>query len=445
MDEMYMDWITCWYAAAAFVGAMWAVRLVAIGWTLKNRQPLSSSSYSGPPSPAPRMSVIVAAKDEEQNIETCITTLLDQDYPDYQIIAVNDRSSDRTLAILHRLQKQHPNRLRVVNITALREGWFGKNNAMREGVALSDTDWFCFTDADCRQTSRSTLSMAMNEALATDCDFLSVTPVLETKTVWERIIQPVCAAVLIIWFLPSRVNNPRTKTAYANGAFMLMRRSCYDAIGGHDRVKTEVNEDIHMARFTKEAGLKLRVTENEDLYKTRMYATPWEAWRGWSRIFYGSLASAPRVLLAIGFLSVFTILPWVSLTGAAYGWITTNAAESGMWRNLSVVWVVVVLLQQMVMWRMYGILRIFRPWSFTYILGGAIALAMLVNALLKVLGAGKTTWRGTVYQGDQVTGSVQVASPPVVISAAEPAPVETASVETAPADTAPVEEASPNV
>ncbi|MCH7549275.1 MAG: bifunctional pyr operon transcriptional regulator/uracil phosphoribosyltransferase PyrR [Candidatus Krumholzibacteriota bacterium] len=84
----------------------------------------------------------------------------------------------------------------------------------------------------------------MREALTQRIDFLSIIPVMEMPTIWERVFQPVCSLVLIVRFLPERVNNPAKKTAYANGAFMLLRRSCYDKIGGHERVRTEINEDI---------------------------------------------------------------------------------------------------------------------------------------------------------------------------------------------------------
>ena len=94
---------------------------------------------------------------------------------------------------------------------------------------------------------------------------------------------------------------------------MLMRRDCYQRIGTHDRVKTEVNEDMHMARFAKQAGLTLRVTQNEDLYVVRMYASFAETWRGWARIFYGCFGSFKRLLLSLILLLVASISPWASL------------------------------------------------------------------------------------------------------------------------------------
>jgi hypothetical protein len=299
---------------------------------------------------------------------------------------------------------------------------------MREGIAKSTGDWLCFTDADCRQISRRTLSMAMQESLAHEGDFLSVTPVLETHAPWERIIQPVCALVLITWFLPERVNDPKKKTAYANGAFMLMRRSCYEAIGGHERVRTKVNEDIHMARIAKQMGYKLRVVENDDLYRTRMYRAPGEAWRGWSRIFYGCLGSLPRLGVAAALLTVFTLSPWISLVTALTGYGLSDAQSTAPWGLAALSWAGVILAKQLVMWRFYGVLRAGRVWSLTYVLGGAIVLGMLVNAIFKVIGTSTTTWRGTTYHRERLAGAETAPSTP---EPAMPGPIAeaTASVE----------------
>ncbi len=395
-------WFLIWFSLAGFIGTVWLVRVVAIHRALGRRQILGSRSYDGPPDRPPLVSVVVAAKDEEDTIEACITTLLQQDYPNFEVIAVDDRSVDQTPAILARLQHQAAGRLRVVTVTELRDGWFGKNNAMRAGVEAGSGDWLCFTDADCRQISTKTLSMAMCEAIAGEVDFLSVTPVLDTLTAWERIVQPVCAFVLIGWFLPERVNDPSKKTAYANGAFMLIRRECYEAIGGHERVRTEVNEDIHMARITKQMGLKLRVVENDDLYRTRMYRTARETWHGWSRIFYGCLGTLPRLVAAASFVALFAIVPWISLGAALLGRALASVETASTFNMLIAVWAGVIGLKQIVTWRFYGIVRVGRLWSLTYVLGASVTLGMLVNAMCKAAGATVTTWRGTTYRGGQL-------------------------------------------
>jgi glycosyltransferase involved in cell wall biosynthesis len=390
--------VALWLTTSAILALVWLVRLVAISRFMRRRVLLSSSSHSGPPDPAPKLSVLVAARNEEANIERCILSLLDQDYPDYEVIAIDDRSQDRTLSILQELEARSHGRLRVVAVQELDDGWFGKNNAMREGVAAATGDWLLFTDADCHFTSFRALSTAICEVTAQDIDFLSIIPRFETPTIWERIIQPVCALVLILWFLPDRVNDPQKKTAYANGAFMLMNRRCYEAIGGHEAVRTELNEDIRMARLAKRAGFTLRVVDNDDLYLTRMYGTPREAWRGWSRIFYGSLRTFRRLMISLGMVTFYSLFPWISLIVAVTGWALADSGNANTWAVVAGAWLAVVLLMQLAMWRFYSMVRIGGRWSLAYLPGAMVATAMLGNALLKVLGASGTTWRGTHYK-----------------------------------------------
>ncbi|MCH7814733.1 MAG: glycosyltransferase, partial [Planctomycetes bacterium] len=394
--------ILFWLATLGLVVLVWLSRHAAINRAHRTHRELGSRSHEGPPADAPRLSVLVAAKDEEDTIEACVTSFCSQDYPDYQVIVIDDRSTDRTPKLLADLCRRYPDKLRVVTVRALREGWFGKNNAMREGVAVADGQWLCFADADCRQTSEKTLSMAMSEAAAGGTDFLSVLPVLETHTFWERIIQPVCAAVMTFWYHPDKVNDPNSTVAYANGAFMLLKRSVYDDLGGHERVRTEVNEDMHLARLAKAAGHRLQVIANDDLYVTRMYTTFSQSWRGWSRIFYGCLGSVGRVLAAIGILTLFSILPWASLVASLIGWFTADTGDSSVWGWMLLASGSTVLLQQSVMFRFYRIVRAEPAWSFGYILGACLCWGMLVNALFKMGGATRTTWRGTTYRGARV-------------------------------------------
>jgi len=400
-----------WFVLAGGIGLIWLVRLVTIGSVLRRRCVLKPDAFQGLPENAPLVSVLVAARDEEDNIETCVTTLLDQDYPHFELIAIDDRSQDRTPAILARLQRQFGDRLRVVTVRECLDGWFGKNHAMHVGVAESRGDWLLFTDADCRQTSRHTLSIAMQEARTHQTDFLSIIPVLERRALWERILQPACSLLLIIRFLPERVNDPRKRIAYANGAFMLMSRRCYEAIGGHEPVRARLNEDIDMARLAKERGLRLRVVENEGLYQTRMYPTLPAACRGWSRIFAGAFGSPARVLAACAAVFLVVLFPWVSLGIALLGRASGTADAASTWGPAVWTWLSVVILQQLVITRVYASVGIGRAWSLTYILGMVAALGMLVSALFKVLGATTTTWRSSTYRGARTLPQPQNGSP----------------------------------
>ncbi len=392
---------TTWSGVLFLVAIVWLSRHLAVQRALRDEKPLTPHRYDSPPKPAPKISVLVAAKDEESNIETCIRTLLTQDYPNFEIITIDDRSTDSTPDILDRLAAENPSRLRVVHITHLTEGWFGKNHAMHEGMKLATGEWLCFTDADCRQVSMNTLSTTVRFAIENQVDFLSVLPMLETKNFWERVIQPVCSAIMIMWFRPERVNNPKTTDAYANGAFMLMKRTVYDSIGGHERIRNELNEDMHLARLAKQNGHRLFVVQNDGLYKTRMYASFHETWRGWSRIFYGCFGTFRRLLISLLVLSFASILPWISLLIAATVCLISSHPNPG-WPLVTFVSAAAVVSQQILLARFYRLTQS-SPWMApTYILGAVIAWGMLVSAMTRLGGLRTTVWRGTAYQGTKL-------------------------------------------
>lgn len=395
-----------WCILLGLIALVWASRHLDISRARREQVPLSANAYPGPPKNPPRVSVLIAAKDEEANIETAVRTMLDQDYPDFELIVINDRSTDRTAEILEKLKAERTDgKLRVIHIQQLREGWFGKNNAMREGIEQARGDWFCFGDADCRQVSNRTLSMAVRHAVEWNIDFLSVLPRLETHSLWERIVQPVCGALMVFWFHPKRVNDPKHPAAYANGAFMLMRRSCYEAIGGHDAVRTQVNEDMHMARLAKENNQRLVVVQCDGLYTVRMYSRFAEIWRGWSRIFYGCFGTFRRLRITLMVLLVMTVLPYLTFIASAVAVPATAGLAQQRWGWLLGLSSLVIVIQQSVIARFYRLSRA-NPWlAPTWFVGALICVGMLVNAMLKLKGRTTINWRGTVYQGERVAGA----------------------------------------
>ena len=392
--------LAIWVSFLALVGLIWLSRHVQVSRGGRSQTVLHPSLYTHLIERLPRISVLVAAKDEQDNIGRCARTMLAQDYPDFEMIVIDDRSVDRTAEIIDELASGH-DRLKALHVKELREGWFGKNNAMREGVERADGEWLCFSDADCRYSSPRLLTVAMRHALAEGVDFLSVLPVLETHGVWERIIQPACGAVLIFWFRPERVNSPHSADAYANGAFMLIRRDAYERIGGHEPVKAEVNEDVHMARLAKQHGLRLTVVQNRGLYQTRMYTTFVQMWHGWSRIFYGCFGTPVRLVRTLLFLLLFSLSPWLS---AVAGWTAVAARgfdHAGAWLAVALVGTAAAVVQWTVMLRFYRLSQAGRRYAVTYPLGALICFGMVVEAIRKLLGA-RTTWKGTTYRSKQV-------------------------------------------
>ncbi len=393
-----------WIGILVAITLVWLTRHIELGRACRRVVTLRPGDGRGSLPGNPKVSVLVAAKDEEANIGTCATTLLRQDYPNYDVTIINDRSTDRTEEILLGIQKNDPNgaKLRVLTVQELPAGWAGKNNAMRMGIEQAKGEWLLLSDADCRQTCDQTISAAMNYALAEKVDLLSILPVLETQTVWERIIQPVAGAVMVFWFNPLRVNNPASRAAYANGAFMLIRREAYEAVGGHAAVRRQLNEDLHMAKLIKQQGLRLRVVQNDGLYLTRMYRNFHETWRGWSRIFYGCFGTVRQLLISAAMLVVMSLLPWISFVIALVGMLASGRPE---WDGLWMVSILTILVQLSVLARFYRISHSPVEYIVTWPLGAALCVGMLVSAIGKTLGLTRTAWRGRVYTEGQASAT----------------------------------------
>jgi len=377
-----------------FVAAVWASRHLRIN--REHREGLALAPDSpGPPADAPPVSVIVAGKDEEANIEPCLRSMLAQDYPHFELIVCDDRSTDATGRIAEAVAAEDP-RCRVLHIDHLPDGWCGKNHAMQRGIEAARHDWLCMIDADCRQRSDRTLSVAVQHAQDSGADLLSVLPALRTRTFWEHVIQPVCSGVMMIWFLPEKVNNPAKRNAYANGAFMLMRREAYEAVGTHAAVRDRVNEDMHLARRVKEAGGRLRVIRGEGLYQVRMYDRLGAILAGWARIFYGTFGTVGRLTAALLVLVVMGLVPWAA---AAVGLAEAlgGAQPAGLWWACGLAGLAAGLLQISVAYRFYALAGAKPALAWTYPLGTLMAIGIVLGALAKRLRGGRVTWRGTTY------------------------------------------------
>ncbi len=395
------SWLAIWFWALLLVGLVWLRRHMHIN-AAHDEPILSAADAESASTPLPRLSVLVAGKDEESNIGACIAGLLAQDYPDFEVIAANDRSGDRTGAIIDEAAARDK-RVTPVHVRLLPEGWGGKNHAMHCAVERATGEFLCFTDADCRFHDPSLMRAAVRFAQRERVDLLSVLPRLDAHTFWERVVQPPAGAVMVYWFPPGAVNSPKSPTAYANGAFMLMDRRSYDRIGGHSGARAQLNEDMYFAQRAKAEGLVLKVIRGGAMYSVRMYVGLRQIWNGWTRIFYCCFGTLPKLIVSVLFLGVFSVAPTLSLllsplAGSAAGGIAIAAT-------------IAVLFQQTVLWRFYKIGHTPRAWAVTYPLGAALCLLITLNAMARYAGV-RTNWRGTTYTGGKLGSNSVVPSQP---------------------------------
>ena len=225
---------------------------------------------------APQVSVIIPARDEEAALGACLESLVSQSGIDFEVIVVDDHSMDRTREIAQSFAK-----VQVMEAGPLPKGWTGKNNAVATGAGAARGQWLLFTDADTIHSPRS-LARTVAEANRNQVDMLSYSPEQITVTFWEVAVLPVVFAELAQQYPPSKVSDPKSPEAAANGQYILIRRETYDAIGGHAAVASEILEDVALARRVKASGYRLRFRYSEAV-RTRMYRTFGQLREGWTK------------------------------------------------------------------------------------------------------------------------------------------------------------------
>ena len=387
-------------AAPVLVGLIvlvWIYRTFVV-YSARSRGPILSAETIPDAGPQGLVSIIVPAKDEEANIEAALATLLAQDYPEIEIIVVDDRSTDGTAAAVRRVAERD-GRVRLVQVAELPEGWFGKPHAMHVGAGEARGRWLLFVDADCRQAPHS-VRAGVHFLADAGGDMLSLWPVLEMHGFWENAVQPVAGSVLVAWFRPERVNNPRRRVAFANGQYILVRREVYDAVGGHGAVRREIVEDIAMASIVKGAGHRLLNAVGTDLFTTRMYDSLRAMYRGWTRIYYGGFKSVGRLLAVLALTFLFALFPFLVL-GAAAAAVAAGVREAWVPATLGLAALAIVFI--LATMRRLFILSRAGPWYLAfYPLAVALVLAFEAGAIVRALGLRGVTWRGTTYKGGQV-------------------------------------------
>ncbi len=236
-----------------------------------------TSAPSLRPGSGTTVSVIVPARNEEACLGTCLESLTAQTGVPFEIIVVDDHSTDRTREIATSFA-----RVQVVEAGPLPDGWTGKNNAVATGATHAQGQWLLFTDADTVHLPGS-LSGSLKEAQDNGAELLSYSPEQIAASFWEMATLPVVFAELARQYSPSKVSDPASPIAAANGQFILIRRETYDAVGGHAAIAGDILEDVALARAVKSSGRKIRFRYAADRVRTRMYRNYRQLRDGWTK------------------------------------------------------------------------------------------------------------------------------------------------------------------
>ncbi|MBI5251462.1 MAG: glycosyltransferase [Desulfomonile tiedjei] len=380
-----------------------AVLLFEMGfWVLRARELVETASDRVPlvdpkriallPKNAPLISVVVPAHNEEAVIRDCLQSVLEQDYPRLELILVDDRSTDNTLAVAEQLAGEKAP-FKIVKVTDLPQGWTGKCHALHAGVRHASGEWLAFLDAD-STLHKSAIAQCYHEAVNAHVNMITLSPQFVMKTFWEKALQPTFAAMSCILFPLARVNDPSSPVASANGMFYLINRQAYDKIDGHRDVRNLAVEDIGIGMRVKASGLGLLFANGRKLLRTRMYTNFSQVVDGWTRILSASMNY--RMSTVLKYLGVHVLMSFPAFV-LALCFFAPAARE--LWPNTWFILPAVVTLGASAVSAFYCTqMGAPKKLSGLFGLGNLMLIWVFIVIVKKILMKDALQWRGTTYQ-----------------------------------------------
>jgi glycosyltransferase involved in cell wall biosynthesis len=367
---------------AWLVALAWSWKAVSAARGLPRIPDITLPPYDVMPDGGPSLTVIVPARNEAADVAACLQSLLQQDYANLQIIAIDDRSTDETGVIMEALAAEHPARLRVLHVTELPSGWLGKTHAMALAARHAVSDYLLFTDADIL-FRRDACRRCLAQAVATSADHFVTLPTPTVKTYGEGMLLGFLQ-VLGLWpTRPWRVDDPRaTRDFIGIGAFCLLRASAYQQLGGFEAFRMEILEDLTLARRVKEMELRQRVAISPGLIKVH-----------W----------APGAMGVVGVMTknLFAVFRFhISFLLIACAWLGLFYVAPVAWLGLSATRIpaVITLAAIALLYRLAGRLSGISAW---YVILFPISATLFIYSLLRsmfiTLKQGGVIWRGTFY------------------------------------------------
>jgi len=395
------DWIWFYWISGLLLAVIWLVPALQLALHFSEVADLTQPEWNPPPdSPLPSLTIVVPARNEEAEIEPALRSLLQLNYPRYQVVAVNDRSTDQTSAIMERLAAEPASggKLKVIHAHELPSGWLGKVHAMwlgsQENVAQGNaaqqisSDWLLFTDADCVFRTDS-LRRAIHYAIRTATDHLVLFPTAHMKTLGERMMIGFPQVMASFAMRPWKVRDPNARDHIGVGAFNLIRRSAYDAIGTHEALRLEVVDDIKLGEAIKKASLRQDVVFGHELVSLRWAVGAAGVVANLEKNLFAFLRFRVSLVLGVCAVTFFLcVCPFLGLL-LAPGWARAPFAVA----------VAMIALA----YALTGRYMASSPWMFLTCPIAALVFnfATLQSAFLAVRDGG-ITWRGTKYSLEEL-------------------------------------------
>jgi len=367
--------------------------VIACAWVLlaaqltagMRRLPRASSVRSLPDAALPPVSLLVSARDEAEKMPAALRSMLSLDYPSYEVVAVDDRSSDATPEILREIAAGCK-RLRTARVDELPPGWLGKPHGLQTAYEHSRGDWLVFTDADVRYEPAS-LRLAMSLALERGLDHLTLIPEMEIHGFWERTVLNFFGLAGILAARPWAVADPASRAYAGVGAFQLLRRAAYEQMGTHRRLAMEVVDDMKLGWLVKRAGLKSCTGLAEDLLHIRWHSGVGNIIRGTEKNFFAAVGfRTGRAVAALFAVLMLNVLPFAALP-FVHGWALAFAVIAA---------VIMVVVSGAVAARTGG-----SPlYGLTHPLGALVVVYMAMRSMAITMRQRGIYWRGTFYPLD---------------------------------------------
>ena len=377
--------------------AAWLITIVLTLYGLSRQKrllPTNRLTLIG--SDAPLVSVLVPARNEQHRVlADCIRSILAQDYGSFEVVAVNDRSTDATGAILQTLANSD-DRLRVIEGEELPPGWLGKAYAMHQAFSQARGEWILATDAD-MIFDKTALRTAVANTLEREADAMTLIPHFQAGSFWERVMIPTWAWALLMFTVFYRVNNPKSKGAVGIGGFFLMRRRTLERAGGYEALKDEVLEDVRLAEMIKRSGGNLLAEYAPSLLSTRMYRSFSEMWecctKNW---FSGVKFSLPFAMWNVFSIYLIAVVPPLIALASAIGIAT--GASTNLWRLFvpaALSWLMQIIVLVIVSIRA----EVHPAYALTAPLGLGVLYAMLFDSSMRITMGKGVRWKGRrVYE-----------------------------------------------
>jgi len=352
----------------------------------------------------PKVSIILPARNEEKFIGSCLDSLVNQDYIDYEIIAINDSSDDSTGTIIKKYAKKFP-KLIYVDAKPKPEGWVGKNWACMEGYKKATGDLLLFTDSDTKHTT-SVISLAVSHLLSLELDALTVIPKMLCLDSITKITLPIISVFLHTRFSALRVNDTSKNTGYFFGSFFIIKKSTYDSVGTHEGVKEELIEDGALGKKVKESGFKMRMVNGQHLIDAVWARDSFTLWNALKRLMIPLYLQNAKIAVGSSFAVLFLLfMPFPLLV---YSAIFLNIGISS-----SVLFVIAAIASVLVYTG--GILDAAKgvgsgmKYSLFAPVGCFIVVCGFFAGLLQATSKDAVSWRGrTYYMKDQIQKSINV-------------------------------------